>query len=64
MSDDYSLSNFYKLTFCLAYIPTPGWFEGSAPVSDIAVSNSDMSLFRNCKNAKKYDGLIPNDPSY
>ena len=30
--------------------------------ADIAVSSSDMSLFRNCKNSKKCDGLIPNDP--
>ena len=32
--------------------------------ADIAVSSSDMSLFRNCKNSKKCDGLIPNDPQY
>ena len=48
----------YNFSFCLK-IPVSGWLECFA---DIAVSTSDMSLFRNCKNSKKCDGLIPNDP--
>ena len=50
----------YNFSFCLK-IRVSGWLECFA---DIAVSTSDMSLFRNCKNRKKRDGLIPNDPQY
>ena len=54
-------SNFYNFSFCLK-IPASGWLL--VGFADIAVTNSDMSLFRNCKNIKKLDGLIPNDPRY
>ena len=54
-------SNFYNFSFCLK-IPASGWLL--VGFADIAVTNSDMSLFRNCKNIKKLDGLIPNDPQY